>query len=106
MRQGSWLRYKVLSDEERTQAEDVVKQILARKSVPSGSKKMTFSKFMEGFVMGSGHKAGQLCVSGGMALVTGGASLILESGELRSAGGGIAKALQSARSLFAERKAM
>jgi len=63
--------------------------------------KAAFAQFKDGFVLGVGNKVGQLCVSAGIALATGGSSLLLEGGEIAKAtSSGIGEALRQIRSLF------
>ncbi|WP_299084008.1 hypothetical protein [uncultured Ruegeria sp.] len=85
----------VLTPEERVQAQQAIQEFDQDQQGSGVSQGSLFTQFKDAFVLGAGQQVGKLCVSGAMALVTGGASLILESVEpVTEAGRGIRAALQ------------
>lgn len=99
-----FLAFSVLTDDERQTAIDAVQEIQADSKRETKSEKTPFKIFRDAFIMGAGRHAGKLCVSGAVALVTSGASLVLESAEpVKAAKTGIAHALKQAWAYFAAR---
>lgn len=95
------LAYSALSSSEKIEAEKTIAEISAKTGRKPDSQKSTFIQLKDGFVFGAGQRAGQLCVSGGLALLTNGASIMLEGGDLAKATGkGIGAALRQIHSLF------
>ena len=96
-----FLAYTVLSESERQQADETVIKMQEQSGFSTNNTKAAFAQFKDGFVLGVGNKVGQLCVSAGIALATGGSSLLLEGGEIAKAtSSGIGEALRQIRSLF------
>ncbi|SMY07251.1 hypothetical protein [Flavimaricola marinus] len=93
----------VLTPEERDQAQQALAEIRPPQPQEDGQQETLFTRFKDAFVAGAGQQAGKLCVSGAMALVTGGASIILETSEpLTEAGRGIGRALQQSWEYFTQ----
>ncbi|WP_171208845.1 MULTISPECIES: hypothetical protein [unclassified Ruegeria] len=93
----------VLSAEEREQAQQALAEIQPPEPQAGEQGKTLFTQFKEAFVAGAGQQAGKLCVSGAMALATGGASVILETTEpLKDAGRSIGQALQQSWNYFTQ----
>ena len=93
----------VLTPEERELAQQALAEIQPQEPQPADQQKTLFTQFNEAFVAGAGQQAGKLCVSGAMALVTGGASVILETTEpLTDAGRSIGQALQQSWQYFTQ----
>lgn len=98
------LAFTVLSEEERQQAVETVNNLQDVDIAAAADHKSTFSRFRDAFVEGAGNQAGKLCVSGAVALATGGTSIILEGVEpLREATRGIGGALRTAWEFFSDR---
>tara|TARA_Y100001001_G_scaffold164846_1_gene199539 strand:- start:4903 stop:5661 length:759 start_codon:yes stop_codon:yes gene_type:complete len=93
----------VLTPDERAQAERALEGLYPDQPRAEGQNGSLFAQLRRAFVMGAGEQAGKLCVSGAMALVTGGASIFLESAEpLTDTGRGIGQALQQAWNYFTQ----
>jgi hypothetical protein len=93
----------VLTPDERAQAERALGEFYPDQPRLEGQHGNLFAQIRRAFVVGAGEQAGKLCVSGAMALVTGGASIFLESAEpLTDAGRGIGEALQQAWNYFTQ----
>ena len=93
----------VLTPEEREQAQQALQAFGQDQQGPGAPQSSLFNQFKDAFVLGVGQQVGKLCVSGAMALVTGGASLILEGVEpVTEAGRGIRTALQQAWNHFSK----
>lgn len=93
----------VLTPDERAQAERALEELNPDQPRAEGQNGSLFAQLRRAFVAGAGEQAGKLCVSGAMALVTGGASIFLESAEpLTDAGRGIGQALQQAWNYFTQ----
>jgi len=93
----------VLTPDECTQVERTLEEF--RRDLPGaeGFHGSLFAQLRRAFVSGAGQQAGKLCVSGAMALVTGGASIFLDNVEpLTDAGRGIGEGLQQAWNYFTE----
>lgn len=99
-----FLAFSVLSEDERQTAIDAVQEIEAHGKRETKSEKTPFRIFRDALIMGAARHAGKLCVSGAVALVTGGASLILESAEpVKATKTGIGHALKQAWAYFSTR---
>ena len=95
------LGWRLLDENEMEEALKVVNKISKGKSRMRHAAKSNFRLFKEAFIAGAGNKAGNLCVSAAMALVSGGSNIFLETAELEPiVSGGITAALKRARSLF------
>lgn len=89
------LAFSVLSDEERKEATRKIDELSGRQVSNAPDNKTSFKRFRDAFISGAGDKAGKMFVSGAFALITSGASLILESVEpVANAAGGIRGALE------------
>lgn len=89
------LAYRVLSEAERAEAERTIESLSEAKTATGGDLS-DFKRFRNAFVSGAGGQAGKLFVSGAVALVSGGASVILETAEpIQLAGKRIGEALKA-----------
>lgn len=95
------LTYSTLSSAEKIEAEKTISEICVKTGGKPDSQKSAFIQFKDGFVFGAGSRTGQLCVSGALALLTNGGSLILDGIEpVMDAGRSIGDALKTAREFF------
>lgn len=93
----------VLTPDECTQAERALEEFRRDQLGAEDYHGSLFTQLRRAFVSGAGQQAGKLCVSGAMALVTGGASIFLDGGEpFRDAGRGIGEGLQQAWNYFTQ----
>ena len=95
----------VLTSDEQKMAKQVLVELNQGEEGPVGSQRSLYIQFKEAFVWGAGQHAGKLCVSGAMALVTGGASIVLEGVEpIVKASRGMSDALKEAWNHFTQHK--
>ena len=87
------LAYSVLKEPERKKAEEEIQKL-----GPAPQEQVSsFEQFKAAFISGAGNQAGKMCVSGAMALISGGASVLLDGAEpIKVAGQGIGEALKKA----------
>ena len=95
------LAYSVLDESERVEADKAIAKLGNSSDAKSDKKKSAFVQFKDGFIFGAGSRSGQLCVSGALALLTNGASLLLDGIEpVKEAGRSMGKALELAHDFF------
>ncbi|WP_420340118.1 hypothetical protein [Roseibium sp.] len=95
------LAFSVLEENEKRDAEQAVRSLQAGDAAEAEENKSAFIMFRDAFITGAGNQAGKLCVSGALALATGGASIILETTEpATEIGRGIGRALRDAWNHF------